>query len=149
MPKIEIEDTNDNTLFLTDEFKKFFDTLEYRDAFNKFRNMFAMKFIYTILRASNIIRSGSVQKAANYCVVNVTNAVLLRFASYVFVQEDKNLDFPNDKRIYKIGSIYGNIAVYVDSNMCGTDRTVLVGYYDENDENDITVDKMVTFNCQY
>lgn len=39
--------------------------------------------------------------------------------------------------------LFMEIFLYVDSNVCGTDITVLVGYYDENEENNITVSELV------
>ena len=149
MPNIEIDDKKDARIVITDEFKKYFDTNEYRQIYANLRNVFTIQFVDNILTASNIVMSYT-KKAANFCVVNITNGVLLKFASGFtpFNNTSSQVSEWIKNKISKIGDING-IDVYVDSSLWGSNGTVLVGHYDENDENNLTVEKIVTFNCQY
>ena len=135
MPNIEIDDKKDARIVITDEFKKYFDTNEYRQIYANLRNVFTTQFVDNILTASNIVMSYT-KKAANFCVVNITNGVLLQFASGFtpFNNTSSQLSAWIKNKISKIGDING-IDVYVDSSLWGSNGTVLVGHYDENDEN--------------
>ena len=57
MPNIEIDDKKDARIVITDEFKKYFDTNEYRQIYANLRNVFTMQFVDNILTASNIVMS--------------------------------------------------------------------------------------------